>query len=237
MDTLNRRTRVLLVDDHALFRKGIASLLASQPDFEVVGEAADGREAVERARDVMPDIIVMDVSIPTGSGLEATCRIKESLPYVRIVMLTVSEDEQDLFEAVKNGAQGYLVKKIEPQELYSALRAVMQGETPISSAMAARLLGEFSRMARAQTPRHTPALTPRERDVLELITQGKSNKEIAAALSVAESTVKNHLRNILEKLHLENRVQAAIFALRQGMVGDWRAAEDREPPGRHGPPG
>lgn len=212
--------RVLLADDHALFRKGIASLLAGERGFEVVGEAGDGREALERARDLMPDVILMDIFMPGVNGLEATRRIKEALPYVKIVMLTVSEEDQNLFEAIKSGAQGYLLKKIEPQELFAMLRGVVQGDAPISRAMAGKILGEFARQARRPAPT-APAgadLSAREREVLELVTQGKSNKEIAAALAIAENTVKNHLKNILEKLHLENRVQAATFALREGLV-------------------
>lgn len=212
--------RILLVDDHALFRKGIASLLAASADFQVVGEAATGAEAVERAPELLPDIILMDVSMPQMSGLEATRLLKQILPAVRIVMLTFSEDDQDLFEAVKGGAQGYLLKKIEPQALFDTLCAVMKGEAPISRSMAAKILGEFSRMARVrESPAQGSDLTPRETEVLELITHGDSNKEIAAALAMAENTVKNHLKNILEKLHLENRVQAATFALRHGLVG------------------
>ncbi len=212
--------RVLLVDDHALFRKGIASILAGERGFEVVGEAGDGREALERARDLMPDVILMDIFMPGVNGLEATRRIKEALPYVKIVMLTVSEEDQNLFEAIKSGAQGYLLKKIEPQELFAMLRGVVQGDAPISRAMAGKILAEFARQARRPAPT-APAgahLSAREREVLELVTQGKSNKEIAAALAIAENTVKNHLKNILEKLHLENRVQAATFALREGLV-------------------
>lgn len=220
--------RVLLVDDHALFRKGIASILAGERGFEVVGEAGDGLEALERARELMPDVILMDIFMPGANGLEATRRIKEALPYVKIVMLTVSEEDQNLFEAIKSGAQGYLLKKIEPQELFALLRGVVQGDAPISRAMATKILGEFARQARRPAPASRPGsdLSGREREVLELVTQGKSNKEIAAALAIAENTVKNHLKNILEKLHLENRVQAATFALREGLV--------EGPPGKSG---
>jgi DNA-binding NarL/FixJ family response regulator len=171
----------------------------------------------------MPDVILMDVSMPGGNGPEATARIKELLPYVRIVMLTISEQDEDLFQAVKSGAQGYLLKKIDPQALFGTLRGVMRGEAPISRMMAGKILGEFSRLANAPAaPAKSAGLTPREHEVLELITHGKSNKEIGSALSMAENTVKNHLKNILEKLHLENRVQAATFALRQGLVGKSR---------------
>lgn len=212
--------RVLLVDDHALFRRGIASILAAERGFEVVGEASDGLGALERARELMPDVILMDIFMPGANGLEATRRIKEALPYVKIVMLTVSEEDQNLFEAIKSGAQGYLLKKIEPQELFAMLKGVVQGDAPISRAMAAKILGEFAHQARQATAASLPGanLSPREKEVLDLVTQGKSNKEIAAALAIAENTVKNHLKNILEKLHLENRVQAATYALREGLV-------------------
>jgi len=219
--------RVLLADDHALFRHGVASLLAAERGFEVVGEAVDGGQALEMARELMPDVILMDISMPTMDGLEATRRIKAEIPYVRIVILTASDGDKSLFEAVKSGAQGYLLKNIEPQALYGTLRGVVQGEAPVSRVMAARLLDEFARQSRAKAPATEPAarLTSRETEVLELVARGKTNKEIAAALAIAENTVKNHLKNILEKLHLENRVQAATYALRRGLVQ--KPPEDR----------
>ncbi len=210
--------RVLLADDHALFRRGVASLLAAETGFEVLGEAANGQQAVEMTRQLMPDVILMDISMPVMDGLEATRQIKAEFPYVRIVILTVSDGERSLFEAVKSGAQGYLLKKIEPPALYSVLRGVVRGEAPVSRLMAGRLLEEFARLHRDLAPAQATGLTSREQEVLEHVTRGKSNKEIAAALAIAENTVKNHLKNILEKLHLENRVQAATFALRQGLV-------------------
>jgi len=212
--------RVLLVDDHALFRKGIASLLTEEPGFEVVGEAVNGREALDMTRALKPDVILMDLTMPEMNGLVATQRIREEDPNARIVILTVEEEDRNLFEAIKHGAQGYLLKKIEPTTLFATLRGVAQGEASISGVMAAKLMGEFSRQANRQaSPADRRAeLSPREREVLELVSQGKSNKEIAAALSVAENTVKNHLKSILEKLHLGNRVQAATYALREGMV-------------------
>jgi len=212
--------RVLLVDDHPFFRKGIASLLSSEPGFEVLGEASDGQEAIEKARDLMPDVILMDISMPGVNGLEATQRIKQEIPYVRIVILTVSDEDQNLFEAIKSGAQGYLLKKIEPQTLFQTLRGVLEGEAPLSRVMATKLLAEFARQRRAASEPRTPTatLTEREKEVLGLLAAGKTNKEIAGALGIAENTVKNHLKNILEKLHLENRVQAATFALREGLL-------------------
>lgn len=212
--------RVLLVDDHVLFRKGIVSLLSTERGFEVVGEAANGHEALDKARDLMPDVILMDISMPQMDGLEATRRIKAEIPYVRIVILTVSDGDQNLYDAIKSGAQGYLLKKIEPHALFNTLRGVVQGEASFSRITAMKLLGEFTRLAQQEAAPSLPGtgLSPREKEVLEQITRGKSNKEIASALSIAENTVKNHLKNILEKLHLENRVQAATYALRKGLV-------------------
>jgi DNA-binding NarL/FixJ family response regulator len=210
--------RVLIADDHALFRRGVASLLAAESDFEVVGEAGDGRRALELTRELMPDVILMDISMPVMDGLEATRLIKAEVPYVRIVILTASDGERSLFEAVKSGAQGYLLKNMEPQALYGTLRGVVRGEAPVSRMMAGRLLEEFARQHRDPAPLPAAELTVREKEVLEQVARGKSNKEIAAALAIAENTVKNHLKNILEKLHLENRVQAATYALRQGLA-------------------
>ncbi len=144
--------RVLLVDDHALFRRGVASLIAAESDFEVVGEAGNGQQALEMARELMPDVILMDISMPVMDGLEATRRIKAEIPYVRIVILTVSDGDRNLFEAVKSGAQGYLLKNIEPPALYGTLRGVIRGEAPVSRVMAARLLDEFARQSRQVTP-------------------------------------------------------------------------------------
>jgi DNA-binding NarL/FixJ family response regulator len=208
--------RVLLADDHALFRKGLAGILAREEGLEVVGDAGDGRQALELARSLMPDVILMDISMPVMDGLEATRLIKAELPYVRIVILTADDGEGSLFEAVKSGAQGYLLKSIAPEALVGTLRGVVRGEAPVSRLMAGRLLEEFARQARG--PAAAQELTAREREVLGLVAAGRSNKEIAAALSIAENTVKNHLKNILEKLHLHNRVQAATYAQREGLL-------------------
>jgi len=212
--------RLLLVDDHPLFRKGVASLLTSRDDIELVGEASDGLEALEKARELMPDVILMDIWMPRCDGLEATRLIMKEMPYVKIVMLTVSDDDQSLFEAIKCGAQGYLLKNLEPEDLFELLRGVLRGEAPISRAMASRILSEFARQARGEVGIQDVdgGLTQREREVLRLVAEGRTNKEIAALLYITENTVKNHLRNILEKLHLRNRVQAAVYAIREGLV-------------------
>ncbi len=210
------KKRILLADDHILFRKGLSQLLNSQPDFQVVGEANDGLEALAKAQELMPDLILLDVNMPRCDGREATRQIKAQLPYVIVVMLTVSDDEQDLFAALKNGAQGYLLKKIDPAELFEQLRGLARGEAALSRLMANKLLNEFAHSGpAAQTE---AALTPREQQVLQLVARGLTNREIAETLVVAENTVKNHLRNILAKLHLENRVQAAAYALREGLA-------------------
>ena len=210
--------RLLLVDDHGLFRKGLASLLRDQPDFEVVAEAQDGQEALAKAKELMPDVILMDIYMPGCDGLEATRLIKAALPYVKIVILTVSDEDQNLFSAIQSGAQGYLLKKIEPGELFEMLRGIVKGEAPISRATGAKILNEFARQLK-QGPQRDPGeqLSPREQEVLERLTNGSTNKEIAAALGISTNTVKNHLRNILDKLHLQNRVQAATFALQKAL--------------------
>ncbi len=212
--------RILLADDHVLFRKGIAAVLAARPEFEIVGEAGDGLEAIEHARETVPDVILMDINMPKCTGLEAVKAIKEEMPHVHIIMLTVSDSDHDLFTAIKNGANGYLLKNLEPEQLFQVLEGIRYGESPISGSVAAKILNEFRQQSKPQNHLTLPKneLTPREIEVLELIVEGKTNKEIATDLSIAEDTVKIHLRNILEKLHLQNRIQAAVYAVRQGLV-------------------
>jgi Response regulator containing a CheY-like receiver domain and an HTH DNA-binding domain len=210
----------LLADDHVLFRKGIASLLAGRDDLQVVGEARDGFEAIERARETVPDIVLMDIHMPRCTGLEAIPQILQACPQTRIVMLTVSDDDQDLFTAVKSGAFGYLLKDIEPSQLLALLDGVRRGEAPISGVLATKILQEL-RQVEKNSPVANPVLdelTSREAEVLELVANGSTNREIAASLSITENTVKMHLRNILDKLHLQNRVQATAYAVRQGLV-------------------
>lgn len=213
--------RIVLVDDHVLFRKGLAALLSVQEGVEVVGEAGDGLEAMAVAREAIPDVILMDIKMPRCSGLEAVAAITREMPHVKIIMLTISDDDRDLFQAIKNGAEGYLLKNLEPQQLAEILEGVRRGDAAISGAMAARILREF-REPRPEPPEDQvrESLTPREIEVLEQVVEGDTNKEIAATLHITENTVKIHLRNILEKLHLQNRIQAAVYAVRQGLVGD-----------------
>lgn len=215
-----RKIRILLVDDHTLFRKGLVSLLATQDDIEVVGEAFNGNEALKIARELMPDLILMDIWMPECDGLEATKKIKEEIPYVKIVMLTVSDDDYSLFEAIKSGAQGYLLKNLEPEELFNLIRGIFHGEAPISRSLAARILDEFATKTRGDNrfSSITPRLTQREKEVLRLLVNGASNKQIASSLNITENTVKNHLRNIMEKLHLHNRVQVAVYAVKKGIA-------------------
>jgi DNA-binding NarL/FixJ family response regulator len=220
--------RILLVDDHLLFRKAIASLFETQPGYEVVGEAGDGEAALDLAVALRPDVILMDITMPGMSGLEATRRITAALPDARIVMLTMVEADDSLFAAIRSGARGYLEKGAEPRTFFRTVTAVAEGELGLSHAMAAKVVSEFARQGE-QPP--APAgsavsLSPREREVLKLVAQGKSNQEIADALGVAHNTVKNHLRHLLEKLQVENRVQAAAFAVRLHLLEDGSLKRD-----------
>lgn len=212
--------RVLVVDDHILFRKGLIGLLSARDDIEVVGECGEGAEAVQCTRQLMPDVVLMDIRMPGLDGIEATRRITREMPHTKVVMLTVSEEDEDLFEAIKSGARGYLLKSLEPEELYPLVRAVAAGGAALSPTMAAKILDEFSHTparGEPEAPLHEEVLTEREREILELLKDGLGNKEIARRLSISESTVRNHIHNILYKLHLDNRIQLAIYAYRQGL--------------------
>ncbi len=214
--------RILLADDHVLFRKGLTALIAARHDMQVVGEASDGLQAIALARETKPDVVLLDINMPKCSGLEAIPSILRDVPQVRIVMLTVSEEDNDLFTAIKNGAYGYLLKDLEPQLLFDMLEGVRRGEAPVAGVMAAKILHEFRQMDKSTAPpQESPdQLTARESEVLKLVANGATNREIATALSISENTVKVHLRNILEKLHLQNRIQATVYAVRQGLADD-----------------
>ncbi|MDW7675632.1 MAG: response regulator transcription factor [Bacillota bacterium] len=210
------KVKLLIVDDHALVRKGISSLLAEEDSVEVIGEAANGLEALDITKELMPDVILMDINMPECNGIEATKLIKKELPYVKIVMLTVYEDEQYLFEAVKSGAQGYLLKNLEPENLVASIMDLLKGEAPISPSMATKIINEYAHIT-ARDSKTDNDLTRREREVLDMLSQGLTNKEIAKQLMISDNTVRNHIRNIFDKLHLENRVQAAAYALQVGL--------------------
>jgi DNA-binding NarL/FixJ family response regulator len=218
--------RVLLVDDHSLFRKGLAALLAREKGFEVAGEAQDGIEAFAKAKELKPDLVLMDISMPRCDGVEATRRIREAFPSLKVVMLTILEEDKRLFEAIKAGAQGYMLKNVKPEALFQTLRGVVAGEAAISRATATKIMNEFAEQARGSCAGAAiEELSERELGVLRLLTQGMTNKEIGHELHLAENTVKNHLKNILEKLQVENRVQAAAFALKRGIVREEDPAE------------
>jgi DNA-binding NarL/FixJ family response regulator len=255
---------VLLVDDQPLFRRAIATLIEEQADFTVIAEASNGQEALEQARALNPDLVVMDVEMPVMNGVEAVRLLRDEMAHVKVVMLTVSEDEDYLFDAVRYGANGFLLKDLQPEQLYEMLRSVLRGESPVSPVMAGRLLAEFRRshadghgsdrtadpsavlrpdaqrshlpprpVASASPPEELAAadlarfplasaaaqiLTRRELETLQYVADGLSNKEIGQRLSITEGTVKNHVHNALEKLQLENRIQAAAYVVRQGIA-------------------
>ena len=216
--------KVLVVDDHTLFRRGIAAVLANQESLEVAGEALDGLEAIEKAKEIAPDVILMDLNMPRCSGLEAIQALQTEMPQVNILVLTVSENEADLFAAMKFGARGYVLKNTEPDELIHAILHIAQGGVIVSPLMATKLLTEFKDLTagveKESIQEADSDLSPREGEVLQLVAQGASNKKIADSLFISENTVKTHLRNIMEKLHLANRSQAAAYAVKRGLTSD-----------------
>ncbi len=214
--------KVLVVDDHTLFRRGICAVLANREGLEVVAEASDGLEAIEKTKEIKPDVVLMDLNMPRCSGLEAIQALQAEMPQVNVLVLTVSEMEADLFAAMKFGARGYLLKKTEPEELFHAILHISQGGVIVSPLMATKLLDEFKDIAagakKESAEKVDANLSPREGEVLQLVAQGATNKEIAGALFISENTVKTHLRSIMETLHLANRSQAAAYAVKKGLV-------------------
>jgi two-component system NarL family response regulator len=213
--------RVLVVDDHALFRRGLQMVLEQEPDIEVVGEASDGTEAVVVAAETLPDIVLLDVRMPKRGGIDACTAIHDVAPSTKIIMLTISDEEADLYDAIKAGAMGYLLKEISIEEVASAIRAVYGGQSLISPSMASKLLTEFASMVKKTDERQqvpAPRLTDREMEVLKLVAKGLNNRDIAKQLFISENTVKNHIRNILEKLQLHSRMEAVVYAVREKLL-------------------
>lgn len=212
--------RVLIIDDHTLFRSGIKLLLERQAGFEVVGEASDGLEGVKRVKQLKPNVVLLDLHMPGTSGLMAIPLLREEAPQTEIIMLTVSEDADDLLEALRAGARGYLLKNIETDFLLESIRRATAGESVMSSQMAGKLADAMRAPQKVTNNTHPEKLTPREREIIALLASGASNKEIARKLDLAESTVKIHVQGILRKLNLASRVQAAVYAVEHGFVSE-----------------
>ena len=220
------KIRILIVDDHALFRGGISNVLKNERDLDVVGEAADGRAALEMAGMVSPSIVLMDLSLPAPGGLETTQRIRREFPATAVIVLAQDEDEESLFASIKAGAAAFVIKDISPEDLIHVIRRVSQGEFLINDkvfskpAVASRVLKEFRELAvygQEAQPIFAP-LSPREVEILDNIAQGMTNKQVAYALSISEQTVKNHMSSILRKLAVNDRTQAVVYAMRQGWI-------------------
>ena len=209
--------RVLIADDHPLFRKGMRTLLESMPDIEVAGEATSGAEAVEKGLALKPDLILMDLQMPEGGGLEATRRITTSNPQIHILVVTLFEDDDSVFAALRAGARGYILKDADEEEMMRAIRAIGKGEAIFSPAIATRLMDYFAGTQKNAEPEIFPELTDREREILQLIARGKSNAAIAAQLTISLKTVRNHVSNIYNKLQVADRAQAAIRAREAGL--------------------
>jgi len=213
------KIRVLLADDHDLFRQGVRRLLEGVSDLEVIGEGRTGEETVRLVEDLVPDIVLLDITMPGLSGIDAARLIKTASPRTGVIMLTVHADEEFLFEAIKAGAMGYLLKDASPDDLVRAIRLIYGGEGLLAPSMAAKVMREFARTREAKELAGVlNPLTVREIEILQHVAEGLANKEIAHKLSISERTVKNHLSNIMEKLHVNSRTQAAVYALRSGLV-------------------
>ncbi len=209
---------MLVVDDHELFRRGLVMVLSGEGGIRVVGEAADGGSALELVSTLAPDVVLLDVRMPGRSGIDTCAAIKELSPSTRIVMLTSSDEEADLYDAVKGGASGYLLKDSSVDQVEQAIRLVAEGQSLISPAMATKLLAEFKQISNAEPGLPTPKLTARELEVLRLVARGHNNRQVAGHLFISENTVKNHVRNILEKLQLHSRMEAVMYAVRERLV-------------------
>ena len=221
-----QRIKILLVDDHALFRMGMRQILEREPDFDIVGEAEDGRDAFDMAVEQTPDIVLLDLSLPAPGGIETTQRIKREVPSAGIIALAVAEDEDQLFEAIKAGAAAFILKDINPDDLVTIIRRVHAGEYLINDkvfsrpSVASRVLKEFRELAvygQEAAPIFAP-LSPREVEILDNIAKGMTNKQVAYALSISEQTVKNHMSSILRKLSVNDRTQAVVYAMKQGWI-------------------
>jgi len=213
--------RVLIADDSPVFRRGLRTVLSGEADIEVIAEAENGEEAIAKAEEHAPDVVLMDVRMPRINGIEAARAIRDSSPATKIVMLTVSDDDDDLYAAIKAGANSYLLKELAVEEVPEAIRAAAKGQSVISPAMASKLLSEYTALARKASERQqlaAPGLTARELEVLKAVAKGASNREIGEMLFISENTVKNHVRNILEKLHLHSRWEAVLYAMREGVL-------------------
>ena len=215
------RIKVLIVDDHRVVREGLSAILKSKENIQVLGEAQDGQEAVEKARSLLPDVILMDVSMPKMTGVEATRIIKREFPHIGIIALTMYEEQQYIFDLVRGGATGYLLKDSDSDQIVKAIQSVYRGDSLIHPAVASKILAEFSLMTQKKGKKSSWVehdLTEREITVLRLVADGKTNKEIANNLDLSEKTVKNHVRNIFHKLQVYDRTQAAILAIRKGLI-------------------
>lgn len=211
--------RVLVVDDQELFRRGLTMLLTAEPGIDVVGQAGDGEEGATLAASVAPDVVLLDIRMPRRTGLEACSAIKQAVPSAKIIMLTVSDEEADLYEAVKSGASGYLLKDSSIEEVAQAVRVVADGQSLISPSMAVKLIDEFKQMSRPEREQVGGLrLTERELEVLRLVARGLNNREVAKQLFISENTVKNHVRNILEKLQLHSRMEAVMYAVKEKLL-------------------
>ena len=214
----SEKITLLLVDDHTLFRDGLRELINHWEEFQVVGEAANGQDAVELCREHLPDIVLMDIQMPVMNGVEATQRIRAEFPATSVLILTMSVDEKDLFEALKQGARGYILKNLSAPQLRRRLHEVAQGESPLSGAIAAKILAEFNRQQGGDDNKTSDPLTEREIQILQLVAEGLTNEEIGDRLFLSDQTVKKQLSNVMQKLHLNNRVQAAVYAVRKGLA-------------------